>query len=331
VRTVTKLAVLGSTALLHACGDAESPTPPESEPVVLGTVERERSVPCPSVAAPGARCAELSVVCPALDALSVVVVTTDPIEAPSRATVLLHDYVGGTELFDDGFVAGLRTAGFRVVQAKWQSDWQAGHAGLRHAACRIATLLSWTHANVHEGDRTRGFCAQSYGGGAGGLAFALAHYGSAQLLDAVTLSGGPPFARVDLGCDPTTPPRGVCAGSPPVPIAYAGGPLAVISKWEEAPACGTERPPPADVMRWQRDSILSEGAQLSFPKTSVAAWYCDVQPDATVGQGSLFLDAIASERSLHCVVGCSDGRPWQSSLDAMVADMRARCIPRHGP
>jgi hypothetical protein len=315
-------------AALTACGAGESPAP-ASEPFVVGTVGGEHSVPCPDAAAPGARCAELAVQCPAVDPLSVIVVTNEPTGGTPTATVVLHDYVGGTELLDDGFVTALRGGGARVVQVKWQSDWQSSHAGIKRAACRIATLLSWIHTSIHQADRTRGFCAQSYGGGAGGLAFALADYGAGDLLDAVTVSGGPPFARVDLGCDPNTPPREVCPGSKPVALAYAGGPLAVISGWEEAPRCGHGPPSTADLLRWRRDSILATDARLSFPSTSVAAWYCDVEPDATVGQGALFLDAITTERSLHCVGACADGRPWPSALDAMVADMRARCIPRH--
>jgi hypothetical protein len=57
--------------------------------------------------------------------------------------------------------------------------------------------------------------------------------------------------------------------------------------------------------------------------------------DATVGQGSLFFDALTSEASVHCVSGgtaggtCDGEEPWPSALPDMVADLAARCTPRH--
>jgi hypothetical protein len=260
-----------------------------------------------------------------MDDLEVTVATSEPAGA-AAATIVLHDWVGGTSFFDDGFVERYRAAGFRVLQPKWASDWEASAAGLRHASCRYATLLARLKAD--DALPAKGFCAQSFGGGSGGLAMSLAHYGSGAILDAITMSSGPPFSRVDLGCDPTTPPRSVCGKS--VPVAYSGGPLGAISGWEVSPSCGKPGASgvSADVDRWRDDSILVDGATLAYPATSVASWYCDVDADATVGQGSLFLDAVTTSKATHCVDGCTDNRPWPRALDEMVEDMRARCIPR---
>jgi hypothetical protein len=255
----------------------------------------------------------------------------------ANATVLLHDNVGGTQFFDYGFVAAYHGAGFRVAQAKWQSDWEQSSVGIKHAACRYATMLAWVYANVHQADRTRGFCAQSWGGGSGGLFFSLADYGAGDMLDAVTVSAGPPFARIDLGCNPTSPPRAACPELPQVPVAYSSGVLAIISTWEEAPSCGRAGASSTEVTRWADDSILSSGAVLGFPKTALAAWYCTHGFDATVGQGSMVLDQVTTEKAVHCVAGglgggqCDGEAPWPSALPDMVQDMGTRCVPRHGP
>jgi hypothetical protein len=320
------------------CDDAGTiatrPPPVDTDPPVLGAVAGAGTVACPTTAPSGAACSQVTVSCPRMDDLGAVVVASAP-AGPVRASVLLHNNLGGTQLLDDGFVDAYHGAGFRVVQVQWQSDWEQSTIGLKHAACRYATLLEWIFTNVHSGDRSRGFCAQSYGGGSGGLFFSLAHYGAADVLDAVTVSEGPPFARVDLGCTPSTPPRAACPELPSVPVAYSGGVLQIISQWEVAPSCGSDGAASAEVNRWASDSILSPGATLAFPQTSLAAWYCTNGFDATLGQGSLLFDQVTTDKSVHCVGGgdgggaCSGQAPWPSALPDMVADMAARCIPRH--
>jgi hypothetical protein len=276
----------------------------------------------------------LTVSCPRLDDLSVVVAVTEP-SRPVVGTVYLHNNLGGVALFDYGFAEAYLAAGLRVVQPVWRSDWQNGRIGLKHAACRYATLLAWTFQQVHGADHTKGFCAQAFGGGSGGIAFSLAQYGAGDFLDAATISAGPPFARVDLGCNPTTPARPACPEIPAAPVTYSGGVLTNISAWEVAPSCGSPNAPSAEVVRWHADSVLSAGAVTSFPKTSLAAWYCTNDPDGTVGQGSLFFDAVDTDKAVHCVAAgaaggsCSGETPWPSALPDMAADLIARCVPRH--
>jgi len=334
-------------AVLAACGHGSAgttppspdaaPPPLDSDPPTLGAVTSAVPTACPGGAAPGATCTDLVVTCPRLDDLHVVVAASAPAAGPATATVLLHDNVGGTQFFDYGFVAAYEAAGFRVAQAEWASDWEQSSIGIKHAACRYATMLGWVYANVHQADRTHGFCAQSWGGGSGGLFFSLADYGAGDLLDAVTVSAGPPFARIDLGCNPASPTTAACPELPQVPLAYSGGALAIISTWEEAPSCGAPGASSTEVTRWADDSILSDGAVLAFPGTSLAAWYCTNGFDATVGQGSMVFDQVTTDKTVHCVAGgdggapCDGQTPWPSALPDMVADMSARCVPRHGP
>jgi hypothetical protein len=336
VRMSSGAGVLVAVLACSSRSPSTTAAPPiDTDPTVLGAVTSASSGPCPADAPPAAACTAVTVACPNLDDLDAVVAVTEP-TGTALGTVYLHNNLGGTTVLDGGFVGTYTAAGLRVVQVEWQSDWQQSQIGLKHAACRYATLLAWAFTDVHGADRTKGFCAQSYGGGSGGLALALAHYGAGDLLDAVTFSAGPPFARVDLGCDPAAAPRPACPEIPAAPVAYSGGVLSIISQWEVAPACGTPDPPSSEILRWQSDSVLSPGGVTSFPSTSFAAWYCVGGTDATVGQGSFFFDALQADKAVHCVTGgtgggtCSGQTPWPSALPDMTMDMVARCVPRHG-
>lgn len=265
-----------------ACGATPAIVPP-----TLGTVSSATIVTCPAGASPSANCTSVTVSCPSLSDLTATIAVSDP-TSPARGTIFLHDNVGGTTFFDYGFVGAYLAQGFRVVQVQWQSDWESSDVGIKASACRYATMLSYAFTHAHGADRTTGFCAQSFGGGSGGLAMSLAHFGAGDFLDAATLTAGPPFARLDLGCDPTTPPRAACPEIASVPVAYSGGVLGLMSQWENAPSCGTSGASASETARWARDSILSTGATLDYPQTSLAAWYCTNAPDVTVGQGSIF-------------------------------------------
>src|SRR5262245_58597324 len=119
---------IAANAILMAGCDADSTMastalpPVDDPPVAMGSVGSETSTPCPLGAPANARCTSVSVSCPRLSPLSVVIATTEPTDVAASATLVLHDYVGGTEFLDDGLVDAHRAAGFRIVQPKWQTD-----------------------------------------------------------------------------------------------------------------------------------------------------------------------------------------------------------------
>lgn len=71
---------------------------------------------------------------------------------------------------------------------------------------------------------------------------------------------------------------------------------------------------------------------LAFGNTSVAAWYCAGDPDPTIGQGSMFMDAITTDKAVHCVDGASVGA---TSLESPPRRQRknlcARTMPKVSP
>lgn len=306
----------------------------------LGTVAVVGSTPCPPGAVPGASCQTISVSCPGIGDLSAFVATTTPAGA-SVGTVVLHGGGGGLSLdFQGGngsrFGGDLVRAGYRVVQIAWTSPWEQTQAdGILLAACRPATAFRWVFTDLHRGDRQHGFCALGSSAGSGALSYALAHYGLGATFDQVQLVAGPPFGRIDYGCAPTTyagPARNVCPELTDSPIAYDADEAQLVGGWENTPGrCGTETPLPADLARWEADSVVSPGATYAYPLTPVRFYYCATLPNGTPGLGSFYLDAITSARSVQCGTRCADeGAMLDPTIYAtMLADMQAGCTPRH--
>src|SRR4029078_7322135 len=136
-----------------------------------GSATEESVTPCGDGFPVGAMCTRLSVACPGLGNDEVIVAVTEPAGTAS-APVILHNGSGGTTVFDNGFPAALLDRGIRVVQVVWVEDWPQP-ASAKTAAGRPATVFQWVFDNVHDDDRTRGFCALGHSGGSAALAYSL--------------------------------------------------------------------------------------------------------------------------------------------------------------
>jgi len=125
--------------LTLSCASCSSGPTLDTDPTVLGSATTS-DVGCPTGAPAGATCTALTISCPRLDDANVIVIASEP-ATTANATVLLHNNVGGEQLLDDGFVDVYHAASFRVVQTSWQTDWEQSEVGIKHAACRYATLV----------------------------------------------------------------------------------------------------------------------------------------------------------------------------------------------
>ncbi|HJZ86020.1 MAG TPA: hypothetical protein VKN99_12665 [Polyangia bacterium] len=317
-----------------ARGDAPAPTPDGGDVVVLptGTISGERMVPCNAPNLPtGATCRSLTVSCPGIADAQAIVAVTEP-ASPAVGTVVMHAGGGGTGYLNDGFADPYLAHNLRVVQMRWSADWeQTASSGVLAAACRPATVIRWIFQNLHQGDRSRGFCGQGHSGGSGVLSYALTHYGLKDSFDFVVPSAGPPFGRIDYGCDPalyTGPPRNLCPQLTNAPIAF---PPHRVDAWENTTTCGTPNPPVADQARWAADSVVSPGADFDYPQTVMSFWFCATNPNETTGLGSFYIERISSQKSVTCATQCTgegvfnDPQAHQMMIDAMVAG----CVPRH--
>jgi hypothetical protein len=303
----------------------------------VGSVGGVMDTTCPGAAPSGATCKQLTVSgCPGIEteALTATIMIVAP--TGTRKGTIVHFSGSGGEEYELAGLPNYQTAGFLQVSVSWSTDWEQTHTkGIKTAACRPATVLKWVfdEPTLHAGSRTLGFCGQGMSGGSGQLAYALAHYGMADYLDYVNELSGPPFARIDLGCDSSQPSTAeVCGVADTMRL-----PSAKLNAWENVTTCGSTNPPAADVAKWMADSIAIGGV-YNYPSTEVQFFDCTNQATAVTGMAQIYYQqvltaegSVPSLASYHCYsqtdgcVGENLGVGDVAAVDAMFAG----CAPHH--
>jgi hypothetical protein len=302
---VLLVAVVCTTALAYA------QAPPDS----IGTV---RSVPvnCQGNLS-GGTCYALELSCPLVPDYIAYAKIFDP-TGQVIGTVVSATGGDGTDLSEDlpygpvviqkELAAGYRTVElsygfpFNSIEEGWQSD--ANGAGVRAAACRFATILSWVHDNLV--DPRTPLCAAGNSAGSQLIGESLAHYGSDDLLSFAELSSGPPFGRVDYACENTQPvTKSPCSnvrsglGVPPgtsekfIDPAYPGA-------W-----CSDSYTTHSTTHQTQflDDSVPIPGADLNYPNTFVNFLFGEEDTTSAIRQGLLYQGAITSPNATECLAG----------------------------
>lgn len=319
----------------------DAPTVDAGPPAGIGTVGNVRDLAtCPDAAPIGATCQQVTVTgCPGIEgeAIEAIVAVRSP-SITARGTVVLLSGGGGLR-FQGAQNQSYLDAGLRMVHVAWVSDWeQTANQGIKTAACRPATILRWIFAEpgLHGGRRDTAFCGEGFSAGSGQLGYALAHYGLGDSLDYVSALSGPPFARIDLGCDGDAPATAEVCGTPNTMRLPPG----LLNPWENIQPplqCGSQGVPVAELARWRADSIAIDGV-YSYPRTQVQFYACTNRATAVTAQGKLYFDRIAAEAGgdpdraqYHCydaADGCQGEGLGTGAADATQA-LIAGCVPRH--
>ncbi|HEV2424528.1 MAG TPA: hypothetical protein VGZ29_06855 [Terriglobia bacterium] len=321
---------------LSGQGAAASDLPGSTLP--LGTVTVLGSASCPGGAATGAKCTEITVSCPGLPNLNAILGVAVPTAKPV-GTIVLHNGGTGVDFFNDGFPDVYLGDGFNVVQIAWASDWaNANNAGVKSAACRPATVFNYAFKTVQHSSRTIGFCGQGLSGGGATLGYALAHYGLSSEFDYVVIGSGPSVSRMDYGCDPPLykgPALDLCPLDTNAVFDYGAGAFALVNTWEGTTTCGTSNPPQSDINKWAADSIVSAGANYTYPKTAVSWFFCVTRPGLVTGQGEFLIEQVVPRNDppdVNCYTGtCSGEAVWQdpNAFNLAVSEMLSQCQPNH--
>lgn len=338
-------------ALVALTGPAFGSEPPQTNyPVVsrdqsrgalpLGKVKVLGPTSCPVGAPGGAECKSITVSCPNLPDLPATLGVAKPTTA-SIGTIVLHAAGPGTSFLDSGFPDTYLGDGFNVVQVAWASDWaDAGGAGVKSAACRPATVFQYAFQVVHGSSKLTGFCGQGISGGGAALGYSLAHYGLSEEFDYVVIAAGPGVSRMDYGCDPPLyagQPRNLCPLLVDAPFAYSPGAAARTDGWENTTTCGDANPSPGDISIWTRDSLVSAGANYTYPKTAMSWFFC-VTPSSlneSTGQGTFLIDRVTPKNDppdVNCYSGVCQGEAvWQdqNAFNTTVSEMLSQCVPNH--
>jgi len=318
--------------------DAPTDAGSDAGATTVGTVTNVQSTKCtPAGQTSGTpTCQSITVSCDGAAPLVATVLDIEP-KTTAVATVFIHDGGGGTGFYSsDGLQPGrlqlvneLWAMGYRVVEISWASDWEAmgpdGGSGsidggvndILAAACRPATAFAWAFDNVHVGGHASPYCGLGHSAGSGAIGYSLGHYGLDAYFDYVVLSQGPPFGRIDCGCDTNAPectPPNLCNIDGGVPIAYTPGAAAFVGRDETSPGrpitCGTPDASTQDIAYWRDTSVLSSptSVNLHYPNTGVSAWFC-VNSNETLGLGSFYVSQIESlggTASVQCVAANGD-------------------------
>ena len=283
---------------------------------------------CASGGVPGT-CYEVEVSCPleGINDQPVTIKVTEPSVAPV-GTVILTIGGGGNGYYDQRFAYGQEVvrqvlqAGFATVQTDFsggQVGWLTGPGGPRKLACRYATLAKWVYDNIHEGGAARPFCATGNSGGAGAIAYALAHYDLGSIFAMVEPTSGTRISRIALRMASARDcPESRCrtmfstttmASSITSPTAEDfidpsyDGDVDRPDSIDGQDICGqdilTRGSANADL--FQQDSVASPDALFSYPQTDVHVVFGGLDNSSAVPQGLEWVDHITSEKSVECV------------------------------
>lgn len=232
-----------------------------------------------------------------------------------------EEFWGGTPERRD-FVTGLRDLGYSTIEIAWDTPWGQGLNGMRMLSCRPAVAMEWaagvyaaSGATPPEGDGTCGLCVVGQSIGSSQVTHPLTFYGVADSIDAAVIMAGPAHADITAGCRRNRTPfqflePGRSLARDRVDDSYDNG----------DPAPGPCASNPADLnfsRRWKRDSVSSSGQHL-FPTTRVHFVWGSRDNTGAVGQGELYLGALAAAgtpmldydciSTSHDVAGTPEGR-----------------------
>jgi hypothetical protein len=305
----------------------------------LGTVTVLGPATCPGGATKGATCTSVNVACPGIPDLTAILSEAIP-TVTAKGTIILLSGSGGTTFFNSGFGTPYLNDGFRVVQLAWTTDWElTGGIGLKSASCRGATFFKYVFDNVQGGDRTTGFCAQGTSGGGAAIAYSLSQYGLANFFDYVIIAAGPGVARLDYGCDKSLYTGGaldLCSEITSAPYVYSSGSANKVNSWENTTTCDAKSPLKSDINRWAVDSIVTAGANFTYPKTAMSWYFCATPPvNNSTGEGKFLIDRVVPKNNppdVSCYSGvCKGEAVWQdpNAFTATQSEMVAQCVPNH--
>jgi len=305
----------------------------------LGRVTVLGPATCPAGKTQGAACTSVSVSCPRVPDLTATVSEAFP-AGTAKGTIILVNGGGGTTFFNSGFANTYLNDGFRVVQLAWTTDWEdAGGVGLKGASCRNATIFRYMFYTVQAADRSSGFCAQGTSGGGAAIAYALAQYKLSDYFDYVVIGAGPGVARLDYGCDKslyTGPVLNLCPLLTNAPYAFTSG--VKVDTWESTTTCTAKQPLQSDIDKWTADSLVTTGANYSYPKTAMSWFFCVTPPvNNSTGEGKLLIDQVLPKNAppdVNCYSGvCKGENVWQdkAAFNATHAEMLSQCVPNHQP
>lgn len=212
-------------------------------------------------------------------------------------------YWGDASQFARQAIDALAGDGFRAVEVRWIGEnWaNGGPDGPATAACRPASIVQFVHA--HFAISATGGLLHLTGNSAGAaqVAYSLSHYGLDPIVRSAVVTGGPPYARIDLGC------FGDDTG-----LRYRGDAPNWIDRTFGFPSPGPCRNENAAYSETYRAaSVVSDTGKYSYPKTAVHFIFGTADTSNSDEQGLLYFQRLLAEKSPYLAVEYIPGMPHE--------------------
>jgi hypothetical protein len=208
-QTTSFVLITCALALGAASLRSQSRTP---RPLGTFTLGPEETTNCQS----GFTCNKFVVACPNIPVDATGVIAVQKPTVPAKGMIMFFSGSTGTGWWQmkstlvPPFFQSLLDSGYELVQVTWNMSWLQSppnvQAGQKLLACRIATVIKWTHANwyvplgLQRQTGRCGFCLTGSSSGGAAIGYALASYDIGSLVDAAVPTSAPPMASIDKGC-----------------------------------------------------------------------------------------------------------------------------------
>lgn len=266
---------------------------------------------------PTGMCGMIRVTCPGIDDMDFYTLTIPAATERAREISIWGHGMSSfnVESLAEYAAAGISSIAFAAVQNTDHDRWLCARddcppytdptePGVLAAACRPATIFA-----VYQPPAGEAYCAQAHSTGAAAAMYALTHYGQKEL-DYLQMSTGAPAARMDYGVDPSragAPTRAYSGINPSgttqtitgrkFGYRYSGdfacNTFAMANGFDQA-VCDSGHTTTEQNTRLLVNSIVSDGADYSFPQTVIDQFECLSPPNVTGGNGSWLLGELQS-------------------------------------
>jgi len=272
----------------------------------IGTISNVTTAPCGTNYFGGSKatCTTVTVTCPGVANVRAIYGYYAP-EGTSLGVVAFVNGASDTTPGGANYLKQYLADGFAIEQIVFPTGWEStGETpNLKYASCRLATLLSYLQ-NLNP---KLPYAAQAGSSAAGGVSYALAWYGFAPQV--VELSSGPVFSDIELGCEIPKPAHQLVLPTDGASwtdgLTYTQNTIQSMQSWTGNDTCaGDKTTSQTSDAAWKAMSIVSPGAQASFPTTVITGWVCNNAINNSAAQAYVWFSQLASPWSLTAMTNC---------------------------
>ena len=308
--------------------------------LALGTATAQ-SVACPSGSGSiVGTCYQLTVsACPNPAVVPTATIKVVQPQGTPKGTVTLIGPYGSNGWYEKQFtygpmiVSGLASAGFTAVEFAFngQYGWMAhgSPGGPRDDVCQLGTVTQWVYNNIHQVGASAPLCATGVSGGASAIAYMLSFYGfgtsaSPIFYSMVEMASGPPFGRIDVGCNGASPRVYTSACKLTANPNYDLSAQGLLNSAFANTDCTEHNL--SEQQAWLDGSNAAPGAIYSFPSTDVHLLFGGKDAFVAPALGQYWYSQVTSKCSVGCVKDADHLMP--NTLDAaqqILGDLSTYC------